>query len=420
MRRPLAAVLVVGAGLLAPGTLLAADPQALCDGRPGCQVKVTSAGLGKDGHPVRVIELTFERAPQGTWAEGIECLDGWRELYVDGGGEATELLELCNDGYGASGIGEDEVEVGDNSLSHSQVGGSSWRWGQTDVYQLQPLRELRQAWDGYWALGLNYETGSWDWTNWSQGDIEWWSPACKADGDIPEPGPGDPPEEEINRAVLIPRLEATALPAGTYDVSPGTCAATLSAENGRGFVVWGDAEAAAADAAWVKLLTVEPDLLYVAVRTQRIAAGGKTWLSDDHIEIWQSPTVSYYDACLTGKAKAEQWAVRLIDSAVFPAEGKPRAMPQVLARSSSVDSGGGVIVSMTLKLAQPLENLSVVFSKGDGTSKQLWLLASSALRFGQAASLGSTFAVPATAATCIVDEGRVNVKRWGRTVEGLE
>ena len=92
MRRPLAAVLVVGTGLLAPGTLLAADPQALFDGRPGCQVKVTSAGLGKDGHPVRVIELTFEQAPQGTWAEGIECRDGWRELYVDGGGEAPELL----------------------------------------------------------------------------------------------------------------------------------------------------------------------------------------------------------------------------------------------------------------------------------------------------------------------------------------
>lgn len=420
MRRPLAAVLVVGAALLVPGALRAADPQVLCDGRPGCQVNATPAGLGKNGKPVGVIELTFEQPPQGAWAEGIECRDGWRELYVDAGDETTELLELCNDGYGAAGIGEDEIEIGDNSLTHSQVGGSAWRWGRTDVYQLQPLRELREAWDGYWSLGLNYETGSWDWTNWSQGDVEWWSPACRSDGEIPEPGPNDPPDEEINRAVLIPRLEATALPAGSYDVSPGTCATTLSAETGRGFVVWGDAAAAAADAAWMKLLTVEPDLLYVAVRTQRIAAGGKSWLSDDHIEIWQSPTVSYYEACLTGEAKAEQWAVRLIDSAVFAAEGTPREMPQVLARSSTVDSGGGVIVSMTLKLAQPLENLSVVFSKGDGASRQLWLLASSALRFGQAASLGTTFAVPATAATCVVDEGRINVKRWGRAIEGPE
>ncbi len=425
MRRRLAAVLVgglaTGAVLLPAEPARAGDPQALCAGRPGCDVaSVTPAGVGKNRQLLRVIELHFDQAPAGTWAEGLDCRDGWRELYVEAGQETTLLQQLCNDGYGAAGLGEDSFEIGDNRLQHSQSGGSSWRWGQTLTYQLSPLRVLQEAWDGYWSIGLNYESGHWDWTDWSQGDLEWWSPLCQADGYAPDPKDDDPPDEEIKRAVLIPRLEEQALPAGTLDVSPGTCATTLSPENGRSFVIWGDAAAAAADEGWMKLLTVAHNLLFVSVRTQRVAAGGRTWLSDDHIEIWQSPWLSYGNACLPRDAQAQQWAVRLVDGAIFPAAGNPKELPELLARSSTVDSSGGVIVSMTLRLAAPLENLSVVFSKGDGKSKQRWLLSSSDLRFGDPASLGHTYTVPANAVTCIVDEGRINVERWGRAVDPVE
>jgi hypothetical protein len=71
---------------------------------------------------------------------------------------------------------------------------------------------------------------------------------------------------------------------------------------------------------------------------------------------------------------------------------------------------------MTLRLAEPLENATVVFSKGDGKKKQLWMLATSDLRFKRAASLGGFHDIPATAATCVLNEGRLDVETWGRPV----
>ena len=413
MRRQLAALLIGGAALSPAAPTLAADPASLCAGRPGCGVAaVTPAGLGERGLPLRVIELRFDEPPAGSWAEGLSCRDGWRELLVEEGRRITPLLELCNDGYGAAGLGEDEIEIGDNRLAHAQHGGSNWRWGQTLIHQLSPLGVLQEAWEGYWSVGLNYENGFWDWTDWSNGSLEWWSPTCLPDGEFLDDA--EPAPEEITQAVLIPLLER--LPPGAEEAALGTCATVLSAETGRGSVIHGDAPAAIADQAWMKLLAAEPDLLFVSVRTGRVASGGKTWLSDDHIEIWQGPGLGYYDHCIPQETEARQWAVRLVDGAVFPAAGNPATLPTLLSRFSTLDSDGGVIVSMTLRLAEPLENATVVFSKGDGKKKQLWMLASSNLRFKQAASLGRFHAVPAVAATCVVSEGRLDVQTWGRPV----
>ena len=55
--------------------------------------------------------------------------DGGVEYWLlDGKATPKQVLQLCNDGYGSSGVGEDEVEVGPNRLVHHQYGGSSWRW----------------------------------------------------------------------------------------------------------------------------------------------------------------------------------------------------------------------------------------------------------------------------------------------------
>jgi len=88
----------------------------------------------------------------------------------------------------------------------------------------------------------------------------------------------------------------------------------------------------------------------------------------------------------------------------------------VLARHSTLDTGSGVIVTLHLELAEPMESLTVVLSRGDGKAKQRWLLASSQLGFGKAWTLGDTYPIFAEAASCAIGEGRLDVTRWYRPI----
>lgn len=392
-----------------------ADVVAACKAQSACRVaQQTAAGQGQSGRDLTVIELVYETPPPESWAAGMECRDGYREFWVKAAAEETLLLELCNDGYGAAGVGEDEIEIGNNRLTYTQVGGSAWRWGSTLTYQLSPLGVLREAWDGYHTLGANYETGNWDWTDYSQGEDEWWAPFCDAQGYVPDNEGVLPDDAQVNRYLAIPMLAEASVPANMQDASLGNCSLTVSTELGSGWIVHGDAAEAAADQAWMRLLAYEPNRLAVSVRLPKVLTGGKTWLSDDHIEIWQAPLSTYGSACLDPKEPARQWAVRLSDGAVFAAHGDPAAMPKVLARHSTLDTQSGVIVTTHLELPEPIENLTVVLSRGDGKKKQRWLLASSELSFGKPWTLGHTFMIPADAASCAVNEGRLDVTRWYR------
>jgi hypothetical protein len=392
-----------------------ADVISACKAQSGCRVaQQTAAGQGHDGEELGVTELVYKSPPPESWAAGLECRDGYREFWVTAGGVESLLLELCNDGYGASGVGEDEIEIGNNRLTHMQVGGSAWRWSGVTTYQLSPLGILKEAWDGFHTLGANYDTGQWDWTDYAQGASEWWAPFCDEQGYVPDNEGMLPDDAQIQHYLAIPQLAESSVPANILDASLGNCSLTLSSELGRGWIVHGEEAEAVADQAWMRLLAYEPNRLAVSVRLPKVLTGGKSWLSDDHIEIWQAPLTSYYDACLDQKAPARQWAVRLSDGAVFAAHGDPASLPKVLARHSTVDSQGGVIVTTHLELAEPLENLTVVLSRGDGKKKQRWLLASSDLSFGKPWTLGRTYAIAEDAASCAISEGRLDVTRWYR------
>jgi len=410
MRAALAAVALVLAS-----TAAFADVAASCKAQSACRVaQQTAAGQGQDGADVAVVELVYEEPPAESWAAGLECRDGYREFWVVDGSQESLLLELCNDGYGAAGVGEDAIEIGNNRLMHYQVGGSAWRWGSDVTYQLSPLGILHERSDGYWTLGANYSIGEWDWTDYAAGENEWWSPFCDAEGYVPDNEGALPEDAEIQHYLAIPRLYAESVPPGIFDASLGNCSLTLSTETGRGWLVHGDAAEAAADAAWMRLLAYEPNRLAVSVRLPRLATGGRSWLSDDHIEIWQGPTMGYGTPCIDPQTPARQWAVRLSDGAVFAAHGEPTALPRVLARHSTLDTGSGVIVTLHLELSEPMESLTVVLSRGDGKAKQRWLLASSQLAFGKAWTLGDTWPIPAEAAACAISEGRLDVTRWYR------
>lgn len=223
-----------------------------------------------------------------------------------------------------------------------------------------------------------------------------------------------PADAEAYRYLAIPRLPQSPLPANLGKAHLGTCALTLSTENGTGYVVHGAQKEAAAEQAWMKLLALEPDRLIVSVRLPEVLSGGRSWLADDHLEIWQGPWMDYGSACLDPKTAARQWGIRLSDGAVFAAHGDPLAMPAVLSRSSTYDLSGGPIVTLHLRLAETLENLTVVLSRGDGKTRQRWLLASSELVFGKAETLGQVKAIAPSDVSCAVSEGRLDVTAWGR------
>lgn len=322
----------------------------------------------------------------------MNCRQGWREFHALIGGESQLLLTLCNDGYGASGVGDDKIEIGENSLIHTQAGGSAWRWAITETYSISPFAVRQEVASGFWALGPNYDQATWDWTDWSQGRVEWWSPSCLADGSLPE-ADEEPGADEVYRSVLIPQLAAGLLPAGAVGAELGSCATTVTAASEEGYVIHGSAAEAQADGVWMKLLAADPNLLFVTLRTSDIRSGGKSWLSDDHLEIWQAPLIGFSDHCIPQDTPALQWGIRLSDGAVFAAAGKPKGMPSVLAQDSRPDGEGGLIINMTIQLAEPAENMTVIFSKGDGASKQLWMLSSSKLTFGKPQTVGQTYRI---------------------------
>jgi len=78
-----------------------------------------------------VVELSLgKRDPE----EGPECEQ--REWWLRRPDKSVvKLLEACNDGYGAAGVGEEDVSVGENRFVHERSGGSSWRW--TNKVELQ-------------------------------------------------------------------------------------------------------------------------------------------------------------------------------------------------------------------------------------------------------------------------------------------
>ena len=125
--------------LLASGLLLlpvtafaapdAAQTAAICGQRTSCKIEKThDAGKSPEGAALSVVEIRLGLADkpkdQDEGCINGNARDGGLEYWLlDGTAAPKQVLQLCNDGYGMSGVGEDEVEVGPNRLIASPV----WR-----------------------------------------------------------------------------------------------------------------------------------------------------------------------------------------------------------------------------------------------------------------------------------------------------
>ncbi|PTL83107.1 hypothetical protein [Vitiosangium sp. GDMCC 1.1324] len=392
-------------------SLLSAPPtpssDLLCAQRAPCQVVETLDG-GKDaqGRALEVKHLELGWADVETSSQflgrkfgpGGRSESGSRESGQCEVGEwwlvrpsqpAQLLLSVCNNGYGAAGVGDDSVTVGDNFFTHEQSGGSRERWTLTRTLQLSPLRLLRESQRSYDALDDgDKESGElWDFET-LRGEVIRAAPTC-------EPGESSLGERSLPYLPQV-QVDKTYLEEGWKKAGLGECGYTAG-----NFLLGNQDDPKDAS---LKALLVAPDTLLVEVHDDKWTGPSAKWLNDDHVEVWLAPEAPQeLTGCgkPTAEQKPSQWGIRIVDGQVFPAFGSPRQTLQV--ERAALPGKKGYLLK--LKLPTPFKGISVVYSDSDSGKKQELMLATSLVKFGRPETLNPVRVVSPKEATCAVKNG---------------
>jgi len=377
---------------------------AICAGRTPCRhVSHQYAGTDPLGLDLQVVELllsdTEESEARGP-AYGGECAPfEWHVVRYDADEKLAghrKLLELCNDGYGASGVGDDRVEVSDNRLVHDQMGGSSWRWSQGQAVQLWPERVLEE-WTGSWRspMGHTQET-RWSWVSRSG-----WQSVELVSCDSQES-----PDDAEPLAVAGP-----VIPRVPEQEGPGPCGATVHAGNDRGLVIHGSPSTP--DDGRIVVARQGERQLVVDVFDDVWVPTAERWIFADHLELWLPDGHDPNDIhCLETRWPARQWGVTT-DGTVHPGHGDP---PTNELQATAVPIDGGH--RFTLTLPPDTDRLAVVFSDSDDGTSQERLIATSTLQAGNAHTLLGHRAVDARCTPDGVLEESWD-PRWDRIADDL-
>jgi hypothetical protein len=371
--------LLLGALLATPGAR-AQEAKDVCGKRPRCSVKESTAAI--KGH--EVVELSLgPRAAE----EGPECEQ--REWWLRRPDKSVvKLLEACNDGYGAAGVGEEEVEIGENLFIHTRSGGSNWRWTNKVVAQLSPLSLISQESSSSHTVSPESSQTRFHYVTFEshvvREAIDCKVPAGEASADS---------DTTVVESRLMPQVELPRgfLAEGWKRTGLGRCSAEAS------FVLLGKAQGATD--ARLRAVLAQGDVLFVEVVDDTWTGPGARWLADDHVELWLFPQVpESADPCgREGKdVGLVQWAIRIADGKVFPAYGDPKPSLQ----AEVVREAGRA--RLKVKLPADLRAVTAVYSDSDSGKKQELLVATSTLKFGRAATLSPVRSVAPTEASCQV------------------
>lgn len=380
---------------------------ALCQDRSPCRVqRVYSAGKSAKGVPLQVAEVGLHNQPDDGHSQPYGALDEKGEeilcytnefwVYEDSTPPRTEkLFETCNDGYGASGVGEDTVTVSDNRVELSTHGGSAERWTEGKVWQLSPMRILEVSNSGYSIYRMESTSSSaWNWQTFS-GKDEWFLQSCDASGNYTEEG-------ALHSFIASPIPSIAALPGDKdwKETGLGECALRVDSKGDGGFITYGK-PGDAGDAS-MRALLINKQVLLLEIQDDAFTNGDAAkWIHDDHVELWIAPEGSRgYPDCLVSKASpVHQWGI-MLDGTVHAAHGKPKDKLGV-----EVHKVNDTTVRLRVTLPAAFDAISVVYSDSDDGKTQERLIGSSKVVFGETQSLGS--------AQVISDEAPVACKLVG-------
>lgn len=405
--------------------------EALCQDREPCHLETRfDAGTDEEGRQLYVQKLRLSEQQESKPLPVDECVprEWWmarmKKSKVPKKVDARQyLVEICNTGYGAAGVGADDVTVEPNTFTHTRRGGSAWRWSISHTIQLSPLRVLREHYSGYWTLGPNRSKRVFDWTS-HRGRTNWFAPACGDDGGLgPRPGPTRTEEAAQYAFEPIPRTETEEgfRKKGWKNTALGSCAVHLDSRGnqtpesfGRGFVIHGDPSPAdRADDASMRAVFGSPTTLFVEVDDDAWVEGTDKWILSDHVEIWVGEDYGYMDHCLPEKTDPKQWGIGL-DGTVYPADGKPQKDAlevEVVDGRKKKDSGGKTgSVRLKIEFEETPEAITLVYSDSDDGDSQKRLIANSKLEFGEAPTLGRIATIKAGAGACNIEDGTLNFK----------
>jgi hypothetical protein len=411
------AILPVVAGIDPAAAQARTDIATMCKDRKPCTlVQATPAGTDAHGRALTVVELNLgkKNPDNDNGDERFNCRPYAREFWlrVAGVAEPRRVLSLCNDGYGASGVGEDEITIRPNRMIHSQQGGSAWRWNGDKTIQLSPLRVLSETSCSYHNVNIGYTATTWDWQRFA-GAKRWYPQACK-DGDKRADDNARPDWCDLGKAThrhaLIPRLDG-ALSAGA-EAHLGSCASAFDESGSNGYIIFGKPRPGGAA---FRVLMISGNDLIVTVTDAAFATGAASWINDDHVELWIGTDQSRL-SCNDGKIKLAQWAIGL-DGKVHHGAGDGASPPQVVSRHAR-SVGGRQQVTLRIRLphlADPddfFRAVTVVFSKSEG-GKQARLTATSPVKRGDETTLSSIRKIEPNAARCAVRDGQLDLIESG-------
>jgi hypothetical protein len=378
----LSAQLVVGSAVMA-AELAVAQKTAICQTRSSCTIGATfDGGRSATGSALTVVAVHLGLADKPVDAPDDGCqagagFDGGVEYWLlEGTAPAKQLLKLCNDGYGAAGVGEDDVTVGANRLVYTQLGGSSWRWQSTVTFSLSPWRAVSERDCSYHNISadngsvtdIDYRTRSvrsiakdstaaWD----DPGCPDW--PPSAAGQFVAQPG------RNLFGAynIVTPNLgggdNAPAIPAGT---AIGDCVPAMTTAGANGFVVFGH-PAPPGRAAELRVIAESLNALLVQVfdpdADMASAPVGGSWVNLPHVEVWIDLDAEQRTRVpLSGLS---QFGVDL-SGKVYAGAGRQTTLPSA-ERWQAHDAAGRPVVVMRLRWPKDavLLGTAIVYSQAE-------------------------------------------------------
>jgi hypothetical protein len=370
---------------------------AICGARTSCKVIATDAGQGRQQEPLTVVEARFALADKSQDAPEQGCAndsddenapeyDGGHEFWlIDGGAAPKRLLALCNDGYGAAGVGGDDVKIAPNMLVHEQSGGSNWRWDSTEKISLSPLMvvhemvctfndvipgtaqvteidrlHLHARSVGFVAGQKFNEDDGVDCPDWPTGPDSTLPTGPKIAGayDVPMPKGGDEGDEQ---GLTYP--DGTAL---------ADCALQLSTDGLHGFLVFGK-PADAAKAATMRVIQENDTSLLIQIYdptadVELKSGKAKSWIGQPHIEVWTSEMLNPEDNDgANGQVYTFHQFAFGLDDKTYPGAKAFSPLPKVTHWAAKNETGHDVTVYRVLfdEEHMPAFGLGVVYSQAE-------------------------------------------------------